>query len=64
MKVDYEFAVTERQMQMQNLSLIPPSTLNLFLPTSLIRDNKMKDIYGGPPTQGLVATKRLLAPEQ
>lgn len=48
---------------MENLSLIPPSSLNLFLPTNFIRDNKTKDIYAGPPTQALNATKRLLGPE-
>lgn len=46
---------------MENLSLIPPSSLNLFLPTNLLRDNKIKEIYGNPPTQALNATKRLFA---
>lgn len=59
-KIDYEFAVTERQSEMENMSIIPPSTLNLFLPTSFLRDNNIKDIYSKPPTQALNATKKLL----
>ena len=47
---------------MENLSLIPPSSLNLFLPTNFIRDNKSRDIYSGPPMQALNATKRLFGP--
>jgi hypothetical protein len=58
-KLDYEFAITERQAEMENLSIIPASTLNLFLPTNFIRDNNSKDIYGSPPTQALNATRRL-----
>lgn len=45
------------------MSLIPPSSLSLFLPTNFIRDNKIKDIYASPPTQALNATKKLFEQE-
>lgn len=61
--IDYEFVMNERQKEMENLSLIPPSSLNLFLATNFIKDNKTKDIYAGPPTQALNATKKLFGQE-
>ena len=61
--IDYEFVINERQKEMENSSLIPPSSLSLFLPTNFIRDNRTKDIYAGPPTQALNATKKLFGQE-
>ncbi len=40
------------------MSLIPPSSLNLFLPTNLVKGMQSKDLYG-PPTQAYNASKKI-----
>ena len=47
---------------MENMSIIPPSTLHLFMPNSFMKENS-KDLYGTPPLSALNASRRLLTQE-
>jgi len=44
---------------MENLSLIPPSSMGLFLSNGLMRGSPTRDIYGAPPIQAYNNTKKL-----
>lgn len=44
---------------MENVSLISPTSLNLFLSSNLLRNNPSKDIYANPPTKAYNNAKKL-----